>query len=130
MIVDDGVELLEGPVDRPQRERGNNRRDRDENRGNRADADESTGTAAAEGANEIAEEAVPAPRANRRGPRRARPADADEGNASIDSAVLPPAIGRPEPSADAGEADEAPAPKARRTRRTLAPRDSGVEAAE
>lgn len=115
---------------RPQRERGNNRRDRDENRGNRADADEGTDNAATEGADEAVEEAAPAPRANRRGPRRARPADADEGSASIDSAVLPPAIGRPEPSADAGETDEAPAPKARRTRRTLAPRDSGVEAAE
>lgn len=115
---------------RQPRERGNNRRDRDENRGNRADADEGADNAAADSANEAVEETAPAPRANRRGPRRARPADADEGSASIDSAVLPPAIGRPEPSADAGEADEAPAPKARRTRRTLAPRDSGVEAAE
>ena len=113
---------------RPSRDRGNNRRDRDENRGNRADADEGSD----DGDSEVAEEAAPAPRANRRGPRRARPADADEGNGGIDTAVLPPAIGRPEPAAeaDASEAGEAPAPKPRRTRRTLAPRDSGVEAAE
>ena len=119
---------------RPQRERGNNRRDRDENRGSRNDAEEG----ASEGASEATEEAVPAPRANRRGPRRARPADAndDGGNAGIDTAVLPPAIGRPEPSPEPSEAeaadagDEAPAPKPRRTRRTLAARDTGVEAAE
>ena len=113
---------------RPSRERGNNRRDRDDNRGSRNDA----GGGADEGASEVTEEAAPAPRANRRGPRRARPADADEGNASIDTAVLPPAIGRPEPTAEAGagEAGEAPAPKPRRTRRTLAARDTGVEAAE
>lgn len=117
---------------RPPRERGNNRRDREENRGNRADTDDGADNSVADGGNEVAEEAVPAPRTNRRGPRRARPVDADEGDASIDSAVLPPAIGRPEPSADAdaGDGDEAPAPKPRRTRRTLAPRDSGVEAAE
>ena len=111
---------------RPARERGSNRRGRDENRGNRADAEEGAAEA------ETAEETAPAPRTNRRGPRRARPADSDEGNAGIDTAVLPPAIGRPEPSAEAeaGDAGEAPAPKPRRTRRTLAARDTGVEAAE
>ncbi len=116
---------------RPARERGNTRRDRDENRGNRADVD--AGDGADEGSeSEATQEAAPAPRANRRGPRRARAADADEGNGGIDTAVLPPAIGRPEPAAEAeaGDADEAPAPKPRRTRRTLATRDTGVEAAE
>ena len=114
---------------RPPRERGNNnRRDRDENRAQPADAED--------GGEAAAEEAAPAPRANRRGPRRARPADADEGNAGIDTAVLPPAIGRPDPAPEANAAEsadtaaEAPAPKPRRTRRTLAARDTGVEAAE
>jgi len=78
---------------------------------------------------ETAEDAAPAPRGNRRGPRRNRAAEGDDAGAGIDSAVLPPAIGRPE--RDAGEdAAEAPAPKPRRTRRTLAARDTGVEAAE
>lgn len=112
---------------RQQRERGN-RRDREDDRGPVASADEGHGDEV-----ESAPEA-PAPRTNRRGPRRARPeADVndDGGNAGIDTAVLPPAIGRPaEPEAAEGDADEAPAPKARRTRRTLAPRGSGVEAAE
>ena len=106
---------------RQPRERG----DRDQGRVERNDVDE-------EDAGEIAEET--APPAARRGPRRAaRPADADEGAAGIDSAVLPPAIGRVERSVDDGAddgAEEAPAPKARRTRRTLAPRGPGVEAAE
>ena len=112
---------------RSPRERGN-RRDRDESRAQQPDAEEARETAA--------EEAAPAPRANRRGPRRARPADAEEGNAGIDTAVLPPAIGRPEPAPEANAAEsadaaaEAPAPKPRRTRRTLAARDTGVEAAE
>ncbi|MGV7119275.1 DUF4167 domain-containing protein [Sphingopyxis sp. 550A] len=113
---------------RQPRERGNNRRDRDENRAQQPDAED--------GGEAAAEEAAPAPRANRRGPRRARPADAEEGNAGIDTAVLPPAIGRPEPAPEANAAEsadtaaEAPAPKPRRTRRTLAARDTGVEAAE
>lgn len=113
------------------RERGNNRRDRDEDRGNRADARDGAGDAAPHGGSETSDEASPAPRASRRGPRRARPADAhDDGdNGGIDTSVLPPAIGRPDPAPEAG-ADETPAPKARRTRRTLAARDTGVEAAE
>ena len=106
----------------PRRERD---RDREENRGNRAEA--------ASGEEETVEEAAPAPRTNRRSPRRARPVEADEGGAGIDTAVLPPAIGRPERSAAeeapaAAAAEEAPAPKARRTRRTLAAR--GAEVAE
>jgi len=113
---------------RQPRERGNNRRDRDESRAQQSDAED--------GGEVAAEEAAPAPRANRRSPRRARPADAEEGNAGIDTAVLPPAIGRPEPAPEANAAEsadtaaEAPAPKSRRTRRTLAARDTGVEAAE
>ncbi len=103
-----------------------NRRDRDDDRGNAVEADESDETDVA------AEAEAPAPRTNRRGPRRARPeADAndDGGNAGIDTSVLPPAIGRPaEP--EANEDEDAPAPKARRARRTLAPRGPGVEAAE
>jgi hypothetical protein len=113
---------------RQPRERGNNRRDRDENRAQPAEAED--------GGEAAAEDAAPAPRANRRGPRRARPAEAEEGNAGIDTAVLPPAIGRPEPAPEANVAEsadaaaEVPAPKPRRTRRTLAARDTGVEAAE
>lgn len=104
-----------------------NRRDRGDDRGNRADPEAEGGDEPA--AVETAEDAAPAPRGNRRGPRRNRAAEGDDAGAGIDSAVLPPAIGRPE--RDAGEdAAEAPAPKPRRTRRTLAARDTGVEAAE
>ena len=104
-----------------------NRRDRGDDRGNRADPEAEGGDEAA--AVETAEDAAPAPRGNRRGPRRNRAAEGDDAGAGIDSAVLPPAIGRPE--RDAGEeAAEAPAPKPRRARRTLAARDTGVEAAE
>ena len=57
-------------------------------------------------------------------------AAADKDRAGIDTAVLPPAIGRPERAAEGEAADEAPAAKPRRTRRTLAARGSDVEAAE
>ena len=100
-------------------------RDEDEGRDDRGDAaprDEAAGQ-------------EPAPRPARRPARRARQDDgADKGNAAdnagIDTAVLPPAIGRPERSAEGEAADEAPAAKPRRTRRTLAARNSDVEAAE
>ncbi|WP_332819447.1 DUF4167 domain-containing protein [Sphingopyxis sp.] len=104
-------------------------RDRDEDRSDARDRDDS-------GNGETTGEEAPAPRANRRGPRRARPVEADVGddggNAGIDSAALPPAIGRPERSVDVDTdaADEAPAAKPRRARRTLATRTTGVEAAE
>ena len=122
--------------------RDNGGRDRDEDRGNRqsrdrghrqdrgnaAEADAGEGSEAETG---VAEEAAAAPRAARRPRRAARPDVEDNGDAGIDSAVLPPAIGRPERAEEAeGDAEEAPAPKARRTRRTLAPRGSDVEAAE
>lgn len=120
------------------REGGRDRGDRNErgarDRGNRRDRDRDEDRAvAADDADDVdadtaAEDAAAAPRAGRRGPRRARAAE-PAADAGIDSAVLPPAIGRPEPVAEA-VADEAPTPKARRTRRTLAPRDTGVEAAE
>ncbi len=108
------------------------RRDRDEGRADVRDAgsDETTG------AETVADEA-PAPRPSRRSPRRPRAEAADDSaSAGIDSAVLPPAIGRPdravdadaETAADSGE--DAPAAKPRRTRRTLAARSTGVEAAE
>lgn len=91
-----------------------------------------------EGSNQgdAAEDAAPAPRAARRGPRRPRVADAgDDGSSStgIDTAALPPAIGRTDRSADTDSdaGDEAPAAKPRRTRRTLAARSAtDVEAAE
>ena len=100
-------------------------RDEDEGRDDRNDRDE-------------AAEQEPAPRPSRRPARRARQDDsadkgAEQNRAGIDTAVLPPAIGRTERSAEGGEAAEAaPAPKPRRTRKTLAaaPRDTGVEAAE
>ena len=111
------------------------RRDRDEGR---SDVRNNDGDGAETSQVETVAEEAPAPRANRRSPRRPRAAEADTnddgGNAGIDTAVLPPAIGRPERSveadaeADAGE--DTPAPKPRRTRRTLATRSPGVEAAE
>lgn len=105
------------------------RRDRDENRSEAPVREESVEQPAAE-------EAAPAPRPARRAPRRARPVEADDDNGAIsggiDTAVLPPAIGRPERSVEveAAVADEAPTPKPRRTRRTLATRGTDVEAAE
>ncbi len=114
--------------------RGNRRDENDDNRGNRqprerAERSERPERAEAEARDEdaVAVETKPA-RAPRRSPRR--PRDEDEGGAGIDSAVLPPAIGRPapEPVADEAEAAEA-APKPRK-RRTLAARSSDVEAAE
>ncbi|WP_294032068.1 DUF4167 domain-containing protein [Sphingopyxis sp.] len=117
---------------RQQRDRGDrndrSRRERDEDRAGKAKSDEAEVDA---GEAEAAEEAAPAP-ARRRGPRRTRATESDNDSAGIDTAVLPPAIGRTERSADeSGDAAEAaPAPKPRRTRKTLAPRDTGVEAAE
>lgn len=131
----------EGEQDNRERSgRDRDRRDEDENRGNRqprgrgrndrdqdrVDQNDSDDDSRDEGAEEPAP--APAPRAGRRSPRRARPEESDTESAGIDTAVLPPAIGRPERSAEEGDAD-APAPKARRTRRTLAAR-GGVEAAE
>lgn len=109
-------------------DRGRNRRDRDQDRVEAESRDDNSETDTGE------EQAAPAPRAARGRPRRTRDAEpeAKDTGAGIDTAVLPPAIGRPERAADesASDADEAPAPKPRRTRRTLAPRDTGVEAAE
>ncbi|MBO9698062.1 MAG: DUF4167 domain-containing protein [Sphingopyxis sp.] len=100
------------------------RRDRDEDRAGNAKND-----AADVEEGEIAEAAAPAPKP-RRGPRRTRAAESDNDSAGIDTAVLPPAIGRTDRSDEGAEAEAAPAPKPRRTRKTLAPRDTGVEAAE
>lgn len=114
---------------RQQQNRGDRgRRNRDSDRTEAKSDDDSEETASDE-------EQTPAPRAPRRGPRRARAAEKDDSDAGIDTAVLPPAIGRTDrandEAADSGT-DEAPAaaPKARRSRRTLAPRGTGVEAAE
>ncbi|WP_171003741.1 DUF4167 domain-containing protein [Sphingopyxis sp. L1A2A] len=116
------------PQDRP-------RRDRDESRSDVRGSDgDDTETNIVE---TVADEA-PAPRTGRRAPRRPRAVEADGnddgGNAGIDTAVLPPAIGRPERSADADTdsdgGEDAPAAKPRRARRTLATRSPGVEAAE
>lgn len=64
--------------------------------------------------------------------RRPRAVQEDAGDAVIDTAVLPPAIARPASKdvADDGANADAPAPKVRRPRRTLAARDTGAEAAE
>lgn len=75
---------------------------------------------------------APAPRSPRRPTRAPRTAEAIEAT-GIDSAALPPAIGRPAngKTADTELAgDDAPPPKTRRPRRTLAKRDEGAEAAE
>lgn len=110
--------------DRPQQGRSRRERDTAEQAG---DGDDGEGES-------VAEEQAPAPRGARRGARRPRAAEADEGHAAIDSSVLPPAIGRverdAEPDTKADDAGDAPAPKARRPRRTLAARNDGVEAAE
>ena len=111
------------------------RRDRDDVR---SDARNNDGDDAESNVVETVAEEAPAPRANRRSPRRPRTVEVDGnddgGNAGIDTAVLPPAIGRPERSvetdAETDGGDEAPAAKPRRTRRTLATRSPGVEAAE
>lgn len=76
---------------------------------------------------DVGNEEAASPR--RRGPRRPR---VDE-SLSIDSAALPPAIGRPERSeAESEVAAEKPVPalKPRRPRRTAAARDADVEVAE
>ncbi len=111
------------------------RRDRDEARSEPRDSDSDDTNTNTNSVETVADEA-PAPRTNRRTPRRPRATEVDGnddgGNAGIDTAVLPPAIGRPERSADAdadSTGDEAPA-KPRRARRTLATRSPGVEAAE
>jgi hypothetical protein len=105
----------------PSRGRAARNRDEEEGRDDRSDA----------APRDEAAEQEPAPRPSRRPARRARQDDsADKDSAGIDTAVLPPAIGRPERSADGDAAEEAPAAKPRRTRRTLAPRSSDVEAAE
>lgn len=113
---------------RQPRDRGdrNGRRERDEDRTGNGKKDD-----AGAGQDDAAAEAAPAP-SRRRGPRRARETESGNESAGIDTAVLPPAIGRTERGADeSGEAAEAaPAAKPRRTRKTLAPRDAGVEAAE
>ncbi|WP_260397716.1 DUF4167 domain-containing protein [Sphingopyxis sp. JAI128] len=131
--------------DRGQRANREARADRDDDsRGNRQPSrgraarnrDEGEGRTDGDGGGEAtAREAVVeeprAPRAPRRPARRPRQeAGPDDGDAGIDTAVLPPAIGRPERGAD-GEAEaETPAAKPRRTRRTLAARGTDVEAAE
>lgn len=109
-----------------QQTRGRNARHRDEDEG-RDDRSDRGETPARD---DVAEQEA-APRPSRRPARRARPdGDADKDNAGIDTAVLPPAIGRSERAADAETTDEAPAAKPRRTRRTLAARNTDVEAAE
>jgi hypothetical protein len=131
--------------DRGDRSERNDRGDRNQNRGNRRDRDENDDNRGnRQPVRERAErperveveardedvavaEAKPA-RAPRRSPRR--PRDEDEGGAGIDSAVLPPAIGRPAPAPGADEAEAAEAAPKPRKRRTLAARSSDVEAAE
>ncbi|QNO29557.1 DUF4167 domain-containing protein [Sphingopyxis sp. OPL5] len=124
--------------------RGNRRDENDDNRGNRQPVRERAERSErperpererveveARDEDAVVAEAKPA-RAPRRSPRR--PRDEDEGGAGIDSAVLPPAIGRPAPApapeADEAEAEAAEAAPKPRKRRTLAARSSDVEAAE
>ncbi|WP_295321161.1 DUF4167 domain-containing protein [uncultured Sphingopyxis sp.] len=108
--------------------RGRTARNREESEGEHNDRDEAAPR------DETAEQEA-APRPSRRPARRARQDDgadkaADKDNAGIDTAVLPPAIGRPERGAEGDAGEEAPAAKPRRTRRTLAARGTDVEAAE
>ena len=120
--------------------RGNRRDENDDNRGNRQPVRERAERSErperpererveveARDEDAVVAEAKPA-RAPRRSPRR--PRDEDEGGAGIDSAVLPPAIGRPAPAPEADEAEAAEAAPKPRKRRTLAARSSDVEAAE
>ncbi|ALH78869.1 hypothetical protein AN936_00295 [Sphingopyxis macrogoltabida] len=117
-----------------QQGRGRANRTRDEDSAGRGEQDERDDRNDAQAETVEAEEAPRPARRPARRPRKDESAGDDNGNAGIDTAVLPPAIGRPERSveADAGAdgGDEAPAAKPRRTRRTLAARSSGVEAAE
>jgi len=106
----------------PARSRPARNRDEDETRDDRSEAP---------AVREEAAEQEPAPRPARRPARRPRQDDSvDNGDAGIDTAVLPPAIGRPERPAESDAEGEAPAAKPRRTRRTLATRNTDVEAAE
>ena len=108
----------------PARARPVRNRDEDEAQGDRNDRSEAP-------AREEAVEEERAPRPARRPARRPRQDDSvDNGDAGIDTAVLPPAIGRPERAAESEVADQVPAAKPRRTRRTLATRSTDVEAAE
>ncbi|WP_120221915.1 DUF4167 domain-containing protein [Sphingopyxis sp. FD7] len=133
--------------DRGQRDNRGNREPRgdqgDDSRGNRpssrgrsrsrddADSGNERDERSDDDAHDQKAEAERAPRAARRPTRRPRQNDSGEtADAGIDTAVLPPAIGRGERPADADGADEAPAAKPRRTRRTLAARNTDVEAAE
>ncbi len=139
--------------DRGDRNERNDRGDRNQNRGNRRDRDENDDNRGnRQPVRERAErserperpervevevrdeDAVLAEAKPARAPRRSlrRPRDEDEGGAGIDSAVLPPAIGRPAPApeADEAEAEAAEAAPKPRKRRTLAARSSDVEAAE
>ncbi|MCM3417871.1 DUF4167 domain-containing protein [Sphingopyxis alaskensis] len=125
--------------------RGNreSRGDRDDARGNRQSSrGRSRGRDDVEGGDERDEqkdeardqESEAAPRAARRPTRRPRQESrserGDTADAGIDTAALPPAIGRGERTAEVGADDEAAAVKPRRTRRTLAARSTDVEAAE
>lgn len=130
--------------DRGQRDNRGNRESRgdqgDDSRGNRPSSrgrsrsrdDASSGAERSDDdARDHKAEPELAPRAPRRSTRRSRQEDSGEtADAGIDTAVLPPAIGRSERPAEADGADEAPAAKPRRTRRTLAARNTDVEAAE
>lgn len=121
---------------RDRRDEGDNRRgERPQPNRNRRDRDEPEQASDGNEGVVVVEEQAPAPRAApRRGVRRPRAAEPDNDSASIDSAVLPPAIGRierdAEPEVTADDVDEAPAPKKRAPRRTLATRSGGIEAAE
>lgn len=122
-------ERRDADENRAPRERGERPRRPREQPSAEAPVAESARSEASEAA---AEEAAPAPRRAGR-PRRAVATPPTEPEAAgIDSAVLPPAIGRTERAAGDGAdgGGDAPPPKPRRTRRTLAPRDTGVEAAE
>jgi hypothetical protein len=110
--------------DRDQRDFRRERTPREE-RGEREEGDSAPAPARAPKAAANEDAAVPRGRG-----RRPRQPAADQGEAVIDSAVLPPAIARPAATAAEGDEGEAAAPKVRRPRRTLAPRDTGAEAAE
>src|SRR3546814_4476201 len=99
-----GVQTCALPICNRQQSRGRTARNRDEDEGR----DERTDRSETPARDEAAEQ-EPAPRPSRRPARRTRPddgadkvagKDADKDRAGIDTAVLPPAIGRPERAAE------------------------------
>lgn len=128
--------------DRSERSERNDRNDRNDRQGraprsNRPDRDRARTNDRANGNAVDADNGVDSDTPVRAAPARGRrprpePLRDESESGGIDSAVLPPSIGRSAVPANDGDVadDTPPAPKARRPRRTLAPRSEDSTAAE